>query len=349
MSFNKLLLLTFVLLIAQKLSSKEKFLAADIVSPSFAHTESTPSSQWPLFDPNSLHNTHDLWIDVEGLFWQSNMGSLGYAITSKSSTSIQDGHVKEPDFEWNYGFRLGLGYKLPHDKWDLFVNYAYLRGSGHGHAGGSGRVVFPTYATNFDLISPFYASSAHAHFWLTLNMGDVELGRTCFVGKWLSIRPFLGVRGLVIAQDYNVSYHGGTIGPDKVHMDNDFWGAGIRMGADTLWGLGKGISIYGNGSISLLSGHFDAYESEKRDDVRIMSIKSNNDNVVVTADLALGLQWDYLFSKDRYHIGAKVGWEFDLFFDQNKLFNFMGSPGSIHLADDDLAFQGITLGFRLDF
>ena len=55
---------------------------------------------------------------------------------------------------------------------------------------------------------------------------------------------FYGVRGLVTDQDYNVSYKGGTVAPydnDKVHMDNDFWGVGIRMGANTLWGLREGI------------------------------------------------------------------------------------------------------------
>ncbi|MES2123023.1 MAG: Lpg1974 family pore-forming outer membrane protein, partial [Chlamydiota bacterium] len=73
--------------------------------------------------------------------------------------------------------------------------------------------------------------------------------------------------------------------------------------------------------------------------------------VVVAADLALGLQWDYLFSQDRYHFGVKLGWEFNIFFDQNQLFNFMSStnPGAINFQNDDLSFQGLTLGLRFDF
>lgn len=313
--------------------------------------------KWPLFNPNNVKNSYDLWIDVEALCWKSNVGSLDYATTSESTTSIHNGHVKHPHFNWDWGVRAGLGYKLPHDKWDLFVNYTYVHGDAHGHAGGSKDVVFPTWATNFfhRVKGLFFANSAHAHWNMNLNMGDLELGRTCMVSKWLSIRPFLGVRGLVIDQDYHVSYKGGTVAPtdvDKVHLDTDFWGVGVRMGANTLWGLGKGISIYGNGSLALLSGNFDVHENERltEADLRLMSIKKNVDNVVVTADLSLGLQWDYLFSKDRYHFGFKFGWEFNLFFDQNQLFNFLASnPYSTYSRNDDLTFEGLTLGFRFDF
>ena len=36
-----------------------------------------------------------------------------------------------------------------------------------------------------------------------------------------------------------------------------------------------------------------------------------------------------MFSADRFHFGVKLGWEFDMFFDQNQLFNFLSTtPGS---------------------
>jgi hypothetical protein len=313
------------------------------------------SHRWRMFDPDSSKNSNDLWLDGELLLWKSNRRSLDYGVTSGSSTTIDYGHVKTPHFNWDWGFRLGVGYKLPHDKWDVFVNYTYVHGEAHGHSGGSDSVVFPVWASNFGATNPFFANSAKARWLMNLNMGDIELGRTCFVGKWLTLRPFLGVRGLVIDQNYHVGYKGGTVAAfdeDRLRMDTDFWGVGIRMGVNTLWGLGLGFGIYGNGSLSMLSGNFDIHEHEKlkRADVSIMNVKSDVDNVVVTADLALGLQWDYMFSKDRYHFGVKLGWEFDMFFDQGQLFNFIGSnPGKINFQKDDLSFQGLTLGFRFDF
>ncbi len=318
----------------------------------------SPKRSWPIFDPNAMPNSHSLWLDGEILFWQANLGSLNYGVTSESTSSVKDGRVKNLDFNWDWGFRLGIGYKMPHDKWDLFVNYTYVHGNAHGSAGSGHGVVFPSWASGFNFTGDgtFFANSARSHWDMSLNMGDLELGRVCFAGKWLTIRPFIGIRGLVIDQDFNVSYKGGTVAPndeDKIHADNNFWGVGIRMGFNGLWGLGKGLGIYSNGSASLLSGHFDVHEREKlnKADERIFSVKRDVDNVVVAADLALGLQWDYLFSRNRYHFGVKFGWEFNMFFDQNQLFNFLSptNPGAIHFQNDDLTFQGLTLGLRFDF
>lgn len=315
------------------------------------------SQTWPIFDPNAMPQSHQLWIDGEALFWKSNVGSLDYGVDSKSTTTIR-GEVRHLHFDWNWGFRLGLGCKLPHDKWDLFINYTYVHGLAHGHAGNSDKVVFPTWASgfNFDGSGAFYADKAQAHWHMNLNMTDLELGRNCFVSKWLTIRPFIGIRGLIIDQRYHVKYQGGTVAPfdeDKIKLDTDFWGVGMRMGFNSLWGLGKGIGIYGNGSASILSGHFDVDEKERLENshVTVFSVGRDISNVVVAADLSLGLQWDYMFSQDRYHFGVKFGWEFNMFFDQNQLFNFLSSsnPGSIKFRDDDLSFQGLTLGLRFDF
>lgn len=313
-----------------------------------------------MFDPNSLKKSKRLWVDAELLYWKSNMGSLDYGVESRSSTSIHQAQVRQPHFEWDWGFRLGLGYKLPHDRWDLFLNETYVHGRARGHAGDSGHVIFPSLAAPCKRGKKashhsFYAQSAKANWQVNLNMPDIELGRTCRVAKWLTMRPFMGVRGLFIDQDYHVTYRGGTVAPhdeDRVHFDSDYWGVGIRMGVDTLWGLGKGFSLYGDGSASLLSGDFDVdmHEKLKKSHTDKAKIKRDVDNVVAAADLALGIQWDYLFSRDRYHVGVKLGWEFDIFCDQNQLLIFTGSnPGAIRVRDDDLTFQGLTVGFRFDF
>lgn len=337
-------------------SGKESFAVANSqTTSSKSSTETFQSSKPPLFDPHSLSESCRVWIEGEGLFWQANEGSLDYGTESKSTATIKGGKVKQPHFDWDWGFRLGIGYKVPNDKWDLFLHYTYLQGEARGDS--SAVAIFPVWASGFHFSGPgsFYATSAKAHWEMILNLLDLEWGRNCLAGKWLSFRPFIGIRSLFIDQNYHVSYRGGTVAPvdeDKVHLDTDFWGIGMRMGVNSLWGLGKGFGIYGNGSFSLLSGHFDVEEREKlkEADIRLLSVEKEVDNVVVAADLALGLQWDYLFSRNRYHFGIKFGWEFNLFFDQNQLFNFLStSPSSIHFQNDDLTFQGITLGLRFDF
>ncbi len=330
-------------------------------APVSGQVNSTPQIGYRMFDPHAVKNSNNLWIEGEVLFWQAMQDDLDYAVKSDSTTSIQHGRIEQPHFDWDWGFRLGLGYKLPYDKWDILLNYTYVHAHAHGSASKSNGAVFPQWESLFGVTLPagqtLFATHAQAHWNANVNIGDVELGRTCFAGKWLSIRPFLGVRGLVIDQDYHIEYKGGTAAPagdkDKVSIDNDFWGVGIRMGFDSLWGLGGGWGIYGNGAASMLSGHFDIHQTEKlsESELKKMNLTNDTDNVVVVAELALGIQWDYMFSKDRYHFGVKFGWEYNVFFDQNQMIRFVGdtAPGSFIRNDADLAFQGLTLGMRFDF
>lgn len=320
-----------------------------------AATKPPPKKSSHVFDSSAMPNSHRIWIDAEALYWQPHMGSLSYGIESESKKIIKQGEVKHLDFDWDWGARVGLGYKIPHDKWDFYAAYTYLQGHAHGHAGGP--VVFPSWASGFGFADCcLYSKKAKAHWHLNLNMADIELGRNCMTSRWLSLRPFMGARGLFIDHDFTVDYAGGIVASSDVDVfqaDSDFWGAGLRFGVDSLWGLGKGLGIYGNGSASLLSGHFDVHEKEKLKKARSPHVKIEDEveNIVATADLALGLQWDYLFSNDRFHFGFKFGWEFNIFFDQNQLFNFLNTdtPGAIRSNKDDLTFQGVTLGLRFDF
>ena len=277
------------------LASELPMAVAD-AAPSNEKTTAQGMSDYRVFDPFSVKNSCDLWVEGDVLLWLSGEDSLGYAVKSDSTTSISHGHVEEPDFDWDWGVRLGLGYKLPYDKWDIFINYTYVHAHADGSASKSDGAIFPQWQAPFGLGSPVYATHAKADWNANVNIGDIELGRDCFVAKWLSIRPFIGIRGLVINQDYDVQYRGGTSVPagdrDKVSLDTDFWGVGLRMGFDSLWAVGAGWSIYGNGAASLLSGHFDIHQQERlrEADLRRVGLSNDVDNVVVAAELALGIR-----------------------------------------------------------
>lgn len=298
-----------------------------------------------------------VWLEADALVWQASEDNLQYATTSKSQTSVQDGHIHSPDFEWDGGVRLGLGIKLPYDEWDLLFNYTYVQGAAHGHAKApEGGAVFPLWMTPFGLPANFFAEQAKLHWHATLNIADAELGRNCIVSQWVSLRPFLGVRSAWIDQNLHIGYTGGTAVPagdkDQLRFDNDFWGIGLRIGVDSLWGLGGGWGLFGNGAASMLAGDFTIRQKEKlkEADLTRLNLKADTNSVVAIAELALGLQWDKLFAQDRYHLGLKFGWELNVFFDQNLLIHFLGaSPASLSQSNADLSFQGLTIGLRFDF
>jgi hypothetical protein len=298
-----------------------------------------------------LYAEGDVALSGEALFWQANTCGLGFAVENlDSTTTITRGHLKEPDFNWNVGFRAGLDYKLPHDNWDLQAQYTYLPSTAHKEASApQNGALFPVWLVPQD--PAVYATHGKAHWSCNLNMGDLELGRVCRAGKRVSIRPHMGVRGGTIQQNYHINYRGGTVVSDHVKMSNDFWGIGLRFGFNSLWGFGKGISLYADGAGSLLSGHFHVHQREDFQGSTLTRIRNSFSQLVPIAEIALGLQWDTKFHADRQQLGIKLGWEMQYYWDQGRLIRFLSSTsiGSFSSNQQDLSYMGVTLGLRWDF
>lgn len=313
------------------------------------------NSNQKLFTPYALKDDCHFALTTDVLFWQANQDGLQFVIENKgSTTTLNKGHVKEPDFNWNWGFRVGLDYKMAHDQWDLMTRYTYFHASALEHgAAPDGGALFPIWQAS----SSGFATHAKAKWFCNLNRTDLELGRNCMVSKWLSIRPFMGLTGAVIQQRYHLEYRGGTAVPagdrDRVKMSHNFWGVGLRFGFNSLWGLGKGFSIYADGAGSLLSGNFHVHQKEhlQVNDITLATTRDHQSSVVPILEIALGLQWDHMWHNDRYHFGTKLGWEFNQYFNQNRYIRFLSTtnPGAFIQNNDDLSFMGVTLGFRLDF
>jgi hypothetical protein len=305
----------------------------------------------------------DVFITADLLVWQANANGLGFAIENQGSTTVlNDGRIKDPKFDWDVGFRVGLGYNMPHDGWDIYADWTsfhtHARNSQSAPVGGSLLAVW----NNPNLGGVAFDSNiqdAKANWRLRLNMVDLELGREFFVSKWMTLRPHMGLRTAWVRQKYNVRYlnsnffgFAGTAS-DTVKMKNRYWGLGIRSGLDTQWGLGCGWSIYGDAALSLLRGNFRVDEKETVSVTSTLSPKLR-DRFQATramADLAMGLRWDQLFGDDEYRLAIQAGWEHHLFFGQNQLKNFVSDSfeGKYTENNGDLGLSGFTLEVRFDF
>lgn len=77
-------------------------------------------------------NGADLFITAEFLYWTIRQDHLAFAF---STPEIIDplvipegkGSVFHPDWEFNPGFKVGLGILFDHDGWDLYANYTWIR------------------------------------------------------------------------------------------------------------------------------------------------------------------------------------------------------------------------------
>jgi hypothetical protein len=290
----------------------------------------------------------DLWIQVEALYMQATEDGLAYGIKNGTASPI-DGTVKNVNYDWNWGFRAGLGYNLPHDGWDVLFNWTWLYSSDKKTDSPSApesviqTQTAPTFATTPAV------TSAKGRVGLHTNILDFELGREFFVSKWLTLRPFGGIRGAWLNRNFRYSY---ATAPKTVgHNHNRFRGAGLRGGLDTQWGLGSGWSFFADAALSLIYGMQRLHNHQDAGATRIQHYKNNWHVARPMLDLGAGLRWDHLFSCDAYRIRIQFGWEQSILWGFNKDMNFVNAaaPGKYTFNQGDLSYSGVALQFRFDF
>lgn len=310
-------------------------------------------------------NCWGAFITVDPLLLEAHENGLGIVVKTKNTLSFFSGHdkVKNPNFNWDWGFRLGLGLNLPHDGWDLYLNWTRFHTNAHRTSRASlGGTLYPVTLHPGSVGGlPLTADKAKYRWHLRLNELDLEMGREFFVSKWLTLRPFAGMRTAWIDQKDRTTLQG--LNNDLVlankrrfERKNDYWGLGIRGGLNTQWGLGCGWSIFANYSASLLYGFFTLDGKQKiitDTDVVTSDLDVDNHYHVGRAitEFILGVRYDYMFCNERYHIGVQLGWEQQMLYGQNQFMRFVDDTAmGVFVANQgDLTLQGYSARFRFDF
>jgi hypothetical protein len=303
----------------------------------------------------------DLWVQVEALIMHATEDCLSYGIKNDTAAvagaTVVDGRVKNVDYSWNWGFRAGIGYNLPHDGWDMLLNWTWFQ----AHESKNEKPLAPeTVLANLAATQggvggvggvPIAFPSAKGKATLHMNLLDLELGREFFVSKWLTLRPFVGGRAAWFNRGFKFSYSGVTKLKGKDH--NRFRAGGIRGGLDTQWGLGSGWSFFGDLALSLLYGKQRMHSPQDLSSgVRVQHTHNAWSAVRSMIDLAVGLRWDHLFGcNDAYRIRLQLGWEQTALLGFEKDMNYMNGtlPGKFAYNSGDLAVSGVSFQARFDF
>lgn len=305
-----------------------------------------------------------LFLTGEFLWWKAEEDGLTYTYKTDNPTGLSSTNnirLEEMDFDWDYGYRVGGGFNIPHDQWDIYFCWTHLDTSSRTHKNGDGDGLFPYWAFPNGVAGGSFFEKAKAKWHLFLTMGDLELGRDFYVGKYLSVRPFLGARTAWIDQEFKISYLNAPFIPgntlnDFPNMKCNYWGLGPRAGIDMQWWITRCFNIYGNAAISILYGEFKVDQKEEAEIVGLdmefepLQFHDSYHMARPITDLGIGFGWDSRFVDDRLHVGLRVGWEQHIFFDQNQFIRFVSSSTNSLLTNrGDLALEGLIASLRLDF
>jgi len=300
----------------------------------------------------------DLWAQVEALYMKPTEDGLYYAQKSNSG-GLAYGQTQNAHYSWDWGSRVGIGFNGPHDGWDIIGTWTWFQTSKHnGNGAGAGQVFLPAVNDLSATTNSMYNTNNSGKASLHLNMADFELGREFFVSKWLTLRPFIGGRGVWFHRTLFANYSGGNLPAGttiKDEFSNKFRGGGLLTGFNTQWGLGSGWSVFGDFGLSLIMGRQNLRADEAKVTTTTTTTQLHNQNkwtgVRAMTDLSAGLRWDRLLGDDHYRIRIQAGWEQHLFFGMARGLQFASSvaPGSMTETKGDFALNGLALQARFDF
>lgn len=299
-------------------------------------------------------------VTLSALIWQPQEDGLDYVIRNKNGTAfVNNGKVERIDASWDIGFRLGFGYKVPNPEINLNLDWTRF------HTSQSDSASAPTYGGLYQIWTIpgsglTAASNAKAKWRLNLDTIDLKMSSPFSPRSFLELRPFIGICTAWVNQRFNVTLDGGSsttisnalVTYDKTRMKNDYWGIGPKVGLETRWLFGCGLSLYGNVDGSILCGWFDLDQSER---VKVAGLNTelnyldipNNHYYQPRSVLGfnLGLRWDRSFCQEAYHFTLQTGWENLIFFSQNQLMRFTTSsyPAINVPTQGDLTLQGVTV------
>ena len=286
------------------------------------------------------------------LYWQANAENLSYAIKSESSDHLAPHSlINNPDFEWDFGFKIGVGYRIPHDRWECQLHFTSFQTHCDAEKKAQdGHVFLPVWKMPTPQ-EPFVADQVKMHWRLHLGLLELDLSKPLFISKNLVLLPQISIRTGWIRQKMNIEYLG--VQEDLIRMKNKYWGMGPSVGLSAKWSLCTDLSLFAKSSLSVLFGQFYLHQSEdtlkgKEKQLGIHSVFCGSSPIV---DAALGLSWHHYFPDRLKCITFTCAWDQLLFFSQNQLMRFVteGEQGLFISNQGNLSISGIEFNTRLDF
>lgn len=310
-----------------------------------------------------LNCPRDFYVTAAGLAFQAKQDGMAFAIRDSNGASlpITNGEVlnfstDSSDWDFNPGIRVGLGFYVNHDAWNLEFDWTWINITNYkSFSASNAGILIPLWVSPIAMDSSWTTLGAvwKAHY----NTLDAKLGKPYHVSRYLILNPHFGVRAAWIDQHFSVHYHGNFNGQTATvhHGDNDFWGFGARAGVMSDWIIGKGWNLFGNIAASLLFGKFE--------DSQHLTMGASSANTgfdleedfyqnVPNMEIQLGIAWNKYFAKQKYRIRAAAAYEFMEWWDQFNLRRIYGNGSTIVQSDTvsrgNLTLNGFSLTLRLD-
>jgi hypothetical protein len=299
----------------------------------------------------------DLFVSASFTYWQPIQSNMEIGVVGSRGAGITlDSRVENFSASFEPGFKVALGMNFDHDSWDSQLAYTWFRGNNYESlTANSEEVILPLWTLP---LNGAEFGSASERWKLHMDLLDWELGRSYYVGRQLTFRPSIALRGAWIRQNVHVAYTDpveNSAGAIDLSGKSHSWAVGPRFGLNTNWIFCDDFRIFGNGAADIL---YTRYTSLKTSETlasvspQTFVVRQTGYGTIRThMELELGLGWGMYIDCYNWYLDFSAGYGFQVFFDQNMFRNFNDDAllSSSTLPNGNLYVQGLTLTARLDF
>ena len=301
----------------------------------------------PFQPPNTSQRGTYLFADA--LFWTVREGGAdnwAQVITPKGllGSYVGTATLVDAPFDWNTGFRVGVGHQRVGDEVDATVYYTNFKTKATSQAAGE---VYSAFLGNFyvdntdgDSFGPHYRS-ASIRWDFDFHTIDLEVRRSFTIAPNLVVRPFVGLKAAIISQSLSSNWRQPIDTSEKTYLFNsatenlkqDFWGIGPSLGVTLEMPLSTrprySLKLFGTPSGSLMFGHWtfrDVYTNDGPTSTTVptpTSIAINTSPITGAATMVsgvMGIQWTQYFS--RATTTVRVGYEAQVWLNQMQFYSY---------------------------
>lgn len=311
-----------------------------------------------------LADSSDVYFTTDFIYWCLDLENVrvGKEITPASSGALGlftgESQTVYLGSSYKPGFQVGMGFDMAGmDHWNMYSEYTWYQNK--HTTSSSGEISLGVFGA--DVIVAEKASLTADYRYNNLN---ISLQRPFYLGRKLTMNFGWGLRALWIWQ--KLSFNASDLdalpvgsfselsmnGPLQIASTQKSWALGPRFGLQTNWLFGAGFRAIADAAVSILYTRYTQLDGEVEGAATygiIADLRSNTKGNIgalrAVNETLLGLGWEsYLGSSRGYHLDVLLGYEFNIYWNQNmsEVISHDGSAENVYL-------HGLNVAIRFDF
>jgi hypothetical protein len=292
-----------------------------------------PAPPPPIVDvPSDRSGDYSFFVSTDFLLMQPQRRATDFAITSTTNDGTPQGQINTLPLQTSTGVRVGAGAGLPGSTWQFGAYYTYLHSSdAQSVTAPPGGAVYAT-VTHPGFVS--LVTNAAGSTNLNYQVLDLEGIQRFMLSDTTTLRLIVGGRFAWIDQSFSTYYNGLSANQAFLTSPVNFYGAGLRVGAEGQWAVFRGFGVYARAAGSLLAGDYHTQLSETNNAGATILTNVTDDfrKLVPVAEMALGITWQ------RNNWRARLGYE------MSNWFGLVDSPDFVDDVSNKLGHRLSDLG-----